>query len=669
MRYRVQTLQPMLIRMTRTARWCLVLAALAATPARARPPDYAAVQARLQQGWNSWDTNSVTRQVLLPQGLGISLGVKRRSSENTDAYLATALIGRKEAGDEKVVPGPHAYDGSYSELRLNWRGVELRLETAQEEGDLVMLVTPLAMPAQAQAVGATASGARTTFLKADERTSLPAIAVFSANMLWNRPGSVERQQDHLVAHLPGGDIGIFAVGHGVTDPQLPVAGPYLALSLDGAAALSTGHARSLDAVTAIVARRREAFAARAAAMGQAAEVRSSIETVLGWDTIYDPARNRVLSPVSRVWNENWGGYVVFDWDTFFAASMASIGNKDLAYANALEVLGEATPAGFVPNYARAGDWKSWDRSEPPVGAMTILDLYRRFHERWLLEESYAALRKWNLWWPAHRAVGDYLVWGSDPDAHPRNPDDPSAGTLQGARYESGLDNSPMYDDVGFDGRLMQLADVGLMSLYIADCDALADIAAILGKEDDAREFRGRSARFRRSLAGLWDPAWQIYRNKDLRTGKPSERISPTNFYPLLAKVPAPEQADAMIKRYLLDPAKFGGALMLPSTPRDDPAFKDQDYWRGRIWGPMNYLVWRGLGRYDGVAAGHARQLLGQRSLDLFLSEWRAKGHVHENYSANGLDSDTSRSTDWFYHWGALLGLIGPGVDPSPPGRD
>src|SRR3954467_3407528 len=97
----------------------------------ARSPFYAAVQARLQQGWNSWDTNTVTGQVLLPYGLQIRLGVRRVSSENSDAFLPPELIGRKGAGAEKVFPGPHSYDGAYSALDLNWRGIELRLETAQ----------------------------------------------------------------------------------------------------------------------------------------------------------------------------------------------------------------------------------------------------------------------------------------------------------------------------------------------------------------------------------------------------------------------------------------------------------------------------------------------------------------------------------------------------------
>ena len=39
----------------------------------------------------------------------------------------------------------------------------------------------------------------------------------------------------------------------------------------------------------------------------------------------------------------------------------------------------------------------------------------------------------------------YLAWGSDGPTNPTNLDDGFRGTRQGAIYESGLDNSPMYD--------------------------------------------------------------------------------------------------------------------------------------------------------------------------------------------------------------------------------
>ena len=221
-----------------------------------------------------------------------------------------------------------------------------------------------------------------------------------------------------------------------------------------------------------------------------------------------------------MWSVGWGGYVLFDWDTFFAATMAGIGDKDLAYANALETLREETPQGFVPNYARAGNWKSTDRSEPPVGAITVLGIYRKFHDRWFLEDAFEPLLNWNRWWNEHRQMQGFIALGSDPENQPANLDDHSRGTWQGAVFESGLDNSPMYDGTFYNPQthLLEYADVGMTSLYIADCDALAEMADALGKTAEAKELKDRAARYRAKLATLWDEKAGIFLNKDLQRG-------------------------------------------------------------------------------------------------------------------------------------------------------
>jgi neutral trehalase len=381
----------------------------------------------------------------------------------------------------------------------------------------------------------------------------------------------------------------------------------------------------------------------------------AIETTLGWDTIYEPDKNRVISPVSRVWSVGWGGYVLFDWDTFFAATLASVGDRDLAYANAVEILREETPEGFVPNYARPG-WKSFDRSEPPVGAITVLGLYKRFHDRWLLEETFQPLLSWNRWWAKHRDVNGYLAWGSDGQTPKSNPDDGSEGTAQGAIYESGLDNSPMYDGASYDSQshLLEVADVGLMSMYVADCDALAEIADTLAKTEEARELRERSAQYRTKLATMWDEKAGIFLNKDLVTGESGLRLSPTNFYPMLALAATPDQAKRIVEKHLLNTDEFWGEWVIPSIERNDAAFHDQNYWRGRIWGPMNYLIYLGLANYDDAKV---RKEFAQKSYNLFLKDWSEKRHVHENYNAITGTGDDVTSSDRFYHWGALLGYV------------
>ena len=214
----------------------------------------------------------------------------------------------------------------------------------------------------------------------------------------------------------------------------------------------------------------------------------------------------------------------------------------------------------------------------------------------------------------------------------------------------------MYDDTTYDPKthVLEFADVGLMSMYIADSDALAKIADALQKPNDARELRERSARYTQKLETLWSDEDGIFLNKDLHTGQPSKRLSPTNFYPLLAHAATPAQAQMMVEKHLLNPKEFWGEWVIPSIARDDPAFHDQNYWRGRIWGPMNYLVYLGLSNYD---LPSARRELAQKSYSLFVKEWTEKGHVHENYNAILGTGDDVTSSDRFYHWGALLGYV------------
>jgi putative isomerase len=606
------------------------------TTPRLDSAEYAQVQARLGRGWNTWDTQSVTTHVLLPKGLAVRIGFLDKTRENGESFLSTAFIGELDANAEKVLPGPHAFDGSYTELKLTWKGRSFRVQSAHDQDDLVLLVTPLEVTSPTG--------------------PLPMTVIFSVGFLWNRPGTVTRLDGRIESLSQGKTTSFFAVGTEATAFNAPLTGPYFALDADKPVALSSGRPRTIAEIEAVLARQRTAYEQSNEKAGAAASIANPIQTVLGWDTVYDPEHNRVISPVSRLWSVSWGGYVLFDWDTFFASSMASIGDHDLAYADAIETLNELTPAGFVPNYARGGEWKSGDRSEPPVGAITVLGLYEKFHEEWLLRDTFPRLLAWNRWWAEHRDVQGYLVWGSDRHGQPEVLDDDSRGTLQGARFESGLDNSPMYDDVPFDqssGHMM-LADVGLMGLYIADCNALATIASKLGKTAEAAEIRERSARYNTNLATLWDDKSGIFLNRDLVTGKFNPRISPTNFYPLIARVASAEQARRMIHDHLENPDEFGGDFVLPSIARNDPAYKDQDYWRGRVWGPMNYLVYLGLRNYN---EPEARKDLARKSLNLFLKEWQQNGHVHENYNATLGQGDDVRNSDRFYHWGALLGYI------------
>jgi len=618
-------------------------------PIAPESPEYRQLQAHLARGWNTWDVGSVATQVLLPEGLAIHVGLKHNSTLNGDAFLGNALIGRLEPGAERVTPGPHAWDGSYTSANYEWKGHKWRVESAHDGADLVMLVTPLGNSAP-----------------------LPPTGVFSVSSIWNRhadPVSVGR---HGIVVQTGTDSSIevnCTCGEtaGSLSVDVPIASPFFSVDLTAPVGVSTQTRdarmvgtprapRTLEQIESVIERQRKAYERKISDAGANGPILDAIETTLGWDTIYEPEKGRVFSPVSRVWSVGWGGYVLFDWDTFFAATMAGIGDKDLAYANALETLREETPEGFVPNFARAGGWKSFDRSEPPVGAITVRGLYNKFHDKWFVEDAFDPLLKWNRWWAQHRDLEGIITLGSDPENPPGNPDDHSVGAWQGAVYESGLDNSPMYHGTTYNQKthLLEYADVGMTSLYVADCDALAEMAGVLGKTKEQAELKQRAEHYRAGLTKLWNPDAGMFLNRNLHTNAWVMRLSPTNFYPLLAKAATPEQARTMIEKHLTNPNEFWGEYVIPSIARDDPAFKDQEYWRGRIWGPMNYLVYLGLRNYEDAAV---RKDFAEKSYALFLKEWKDKGHVHENYNAITGSGDDVFSSDRFYHWGALLGYI------------
>lgn len=603
--------------------------------------NYKQVQRRLARGWNTWDLNSVTTQVLLPEGLTIHLGLKHNDAHGPNVFLQDALIGRRNPSAEQVIPGPHSWDGSYSELRISWMGHVWRVQSAHDGTDLVLLATPL---------------------PSTPKPALPPTLVVSVDFLWNLSGTSMRLPNSIETRGVSGDVPVYCTCAQLLDKpaqqvfDIPIGGPYFSVDFTAPVGVSTGKRRTLAEVEAIIKREKEAYQQSIADAGENGPILDAIETTLGWDTIYDPSHHRVISPVSRVWSVDRGGYALFDWDIFFASILAATGDRDLAYANAIEILREETPQGFVPNAARPGGWNSSDRSEPPVGAITVLDLYKQFHDRWFLEDTFVPLLRWNRWWSEHREIQGYLAWGSDGGQQPVNPSDRARGTRTGAVLESGLDNSPMYDAAVYNpqSHLLEFADVGLMSMYIADCDALAEIADTLGRTKEAKELRDRGIRYRDKLQTMWSDQAGMFLNKDLHAGQFSTRLSPTNFYPMLAKVATAEQAKVMVENHMLSPQEFWGEWVIPSIARNDPAFHDQNYWRGRIWGPMNYLVYLGLLNYDFPVV---RREFAQKSYSLFLKEWTEKGHVHENYNAISGEGDDVQNSDRFYHWGALLGYV------------
>ena len=591
-----------------------------------RTKEYRELQNKICSGWNTWYNNSMTSFVHLPEGFSINLCL---ASKYNDRFLKEVFkTSDFNKNVEHVYPGLRADDGSYTSIRITFSDIEVVIESATDGDDELILVTPV--------------------------KPVDHFVVVEPGVLYGNDGTVGKEGKCLTATCNDKKFVVRTTAEPVNAEFLVSTSPRITCTLEKPVGIYTGSPRSIQQIQEkVTAARKNLEAQRTQKYGDLLDSFTPMQTILAWNTIYDPLNRRAITPVSRNWNKDWGGYVLFDWDTYFASYMLSFFNKDLAFSNAIAITKAITPQGFIPNFESNGYLSSsWDRSQPPVGSEIVWRIYQRHPEKWFLEEVYDELLEWNRWWIKHRMTGGYLGWGSHCI---KDGKDYTEGLL-GAQLESGLDNSPMWDDATFNQSTftMELADVGLNSMYVMDCKALAEIAKVLGKKQDVKELNARAKEFSKKVEKLWSEESGIFLNLHTDTGKPSHRISPTNFYPMLAGICTQKQAERMMKDYYFNPEYFHGEFVIPSISRNDPGFKDNEYWRGRIWAPLNFLVYIGMQKYD---VNDARQDLIQRSKALLMKSWKENGGVFENYNGETGQGDDVARADSFYHWGALLTFL------------
>lgn len=594
------------------------------------------LQKNINRGWQTWNNASVFSYVHMPEKMGFKLGLKDYKYEKS---LPNALIG-SEAADGIVTPYAHAYDNSYTFSRLEWLDIEITVETACADGDQVVIVTPVKLPPKA-----------------------PTLIVESIS-LWNSSAILTKKDSTLTLQKDDTAITVQITAPENTEYFTWCNTPYLSAALSEPIGISTGKARTLEEIRNICAARKQKWADNMNKYGKFAETYNAMQTCQAWDTIFNPEYGYPTTTVSRIWNNEWGGYVLFCWDTYFGALMQALDNKELAYCNAIAITRTLRGCGFVPNYTAQNNVKSFDRSQPPVGSMTCLEIYKKYQEKWFLEEVFEDLFTWNEWFMKKRTgKNGLLAWGSNPykgvTGHVLETQ--GVGKFRAAAYESGLDNSPMFDDMPFDTErcILLLEDVGLTGLYIKDCYSLAEIAAILGYADKAALLLDRAHTLEDKLETLWEDDFGMYLCRREDTGAFQYRISPFHFHALFSKKAGKEHAERIVKDHFYNPQEFWGDYIMPAIARNDPAYPDQDYWRGRIWAPMNYLVYMALSEYasESELVAQAVKDLSEKSEKLILKEWLEMGHVHENYDGDTGDGCGIANSDRFYHWGGLLSFI------------
>ena len=151
---------------------------------------------------------------------------------------------------------------------------------------------------------------------------------------------------------------------------------------------------------------------------------------------------------------------------------------------------------------------------------------------------------------------------------------------------------------------------------------------------------------------MWDDERGVFANRRW-DGAFVRSLSPMSFAPLFAGVATQAQAERLVGEWLRDPERFGGAFPVAGTPHEDSASLDNEYWRGRVWPPLNYVVYRGLRRYgfDEDAAWVA-----EAGDAMFRRSWQ-DGRSYENFNQRTGEGGDSPDAEPFYTWGTLLPML------------
>jgi len=301
----------------------------------------------------------------------------------------------------------------------------------------------------------------------------------------------------------------------------------------------------------------------------------SLQTLVGnWRGPAGRLKYSGVFPSSGVWYFN--GY--WAWDTWKQAVGTLLFDPDLAREQVREMFRHQDETGMIADVVYLDDAEdNWRDSKPPLAGWAIERIFLETGDRKFVRELYPKLKAYHEFWYTHRDHdGDGLCEYGSTD-----------GTLEAARWESGMDNAVRFDQTtmlqnGPAAWSMNQESVDLNSFLFREKKALAVLAAAIGLTEDERRWRQESealmARIQQTFFDV-DTGW--FYDVDINSGEIIPVQGPEGWTPLWAGAASPEQA-RQVRAGMLDPYKFRTRLPFPTVAADHAEFSD-GYWRGLVW--------------------------------------------------------------------------------------
>ncbi|GIC75339.1 alpha-glucosidase [Moritella sp. F3] len=317
-----------------------------------------------------------------------------------------------------------------------------------------------------------------------------------------------------------------------------------------------------------------------------------------------------------------------------------------------------------------GNWNERN-TKPSLAAWAVMEVYKTTEDKAWIEEMYPKLVAYHNWWlrnrdnngngvpeygaardKAHNDVDGNMLFTVKRDGKETtyagiekynkilaegNFDHIEVPAQTAASWESGRDDAAAFGfidkeqldayvasggkrsdwDVAFaqnraeDGTLLGYSllqeSVDQASYMYSDNKYLAQMADMLGKDDEAKEFRGKADNLATYInTCMFDESTGFFydiriENKPLANGCAGSPIvergkGPEGWSPLFNGAATQDNADAVVK-VMKDTSEFNTYVPLGTAAISSPAFGPDIYWRGRVWVDQFYFGLKGMEQY------------------------------------------------------------------------
>lgn len=318
---------------------------------------------------------------------------------------------------------------------------------------------------------------------------------------------------------------------------------------------------------------------------------------------------------------------LFMWDSSFIVMFGKYADRIFHFQGTLDnFYSHQHRDGFICREIQESTGKDrFTRFDPSATGPDVLawcewEYYKSFGDMERLAKVFPPLMAYHRW------MAEFHTW---PD-----------GTYFSSGWGCGMDNLPRHMpgyDAGFSHGHMIWVDACMQEYN--NCNILIEMARLLGREEFIAELEEERQRMYKAInEKLWDEKTGFY--YDLwKNGEHSMVQHIGAFWSLISQCAPKDRAERLIDA-LNDETRFKTETRVPALARNHSLYdREGGYWRGGVWAPTNYMVLKGLDKYEKYELAYE---IASDYLYTVVEEYKKHGTVFENYAPEYVDGKPAR---------------------------